>query len=199
MEAPKTETIDPNGDVFLVLVNAKDDAAKHSTTPHAAQELTKSLFKVSSKHLTLSSPYFKERLGLSWPDGRELAQRGVVEIQLDGFDPLALLIVLNILQSRNDRIPKKVPPTLLVKIALITNHLHCDRAVGVFGRMWFDVGRRRRNNSNQFPGYMFIRHVFGVEDHLKGCISRTWKEAEGPFDAENLPLPSFVKGMPQSI
>lgn len=191
------ELIDPNGDVILTLVNEPDANSNPMTASNATQAPKQTQFQVSSKHLMLPSPYFMKRLGPNWSEGRELALHGIVEIKIEGFDSEALLIILNILHLHNDLVPNDVTLELLVKIAQLTEYFQCNKAIRVFGKMWFHPFRWLQGDSNELSGYLLISHVFGRESDLKGGISRAWKESKGFFDTKNLPLPSFVKGMQQ--
>ncbi|OOQ89220.1 hypothetical protein PEBR_16904 [Penicillium brasilianum] len=80
-------------------------------------------FKASSKYLVLSSPYFMNRREPNRPEGRRMALDGVLEIKANGFVFQTLLIILNIIHLRNDRLPK-MAPGLLLKIAIITAYYY---------------------------------------------------------------------------
>lgn len=192
------EIIDPNGDLTLVLVNEKDDDADPWTMPKIAPDSKKTQFKVSSKHLTLSSPYFLTRLGQNWSEGQELAQNGVVEIEIDGFNRRALHIILDILHLRNAQVPRNVDGKLLIHLAKIADYFQCQQSIQMFVQIWFDSGQWRESYSEKSPEFMFLCNVFKMGGELQNCITRAWKETEGRFNPRNVPIPKFVLGMPKS-
>ncbi|KAJ5114536.1 hypothetical protein NUU61_000295 [Penicillium alfredii] len=163
--APITHTLDPKGDVTLVA------AARDEDNPH-----DETRFPVSSRHLTLASPYFETRLKICWPEGKVLSEQGKVEMAMHDCDADVLLIILNILHCHLWQIPQSVTLDMMIDLALTTDLLECHEAVNVFGA---HVGRRAQRQDVTFD-----RRGHQEVDH--GVL--------GPIDTGNLPIPKWIRG-----
>jgi hypothetical protein len=80
LETAKMVRIGPNEDVILTFING-NDVKQDPETSFDATLPKQTRFKVSSKHLALSSPYVMKRREPNRPEGRKLALDGVVEIK----------------------------------------------------------------------------------------------------------------------
>lgn len=140
-----TKEFDPNGDVTIVVPaqQAKKQGALDRLFPppewkRSQQDTPEARFRVSSKHLTLTSAYFRGRLGPNWPEGKALTETGSIELILSDCDPEALCIILSIIHGYSRQVPRSVSFDLLVKLALATIYLQCHGAVEWFGTIWID-------------------------------------------------------------
>jgi hypothetical protein len=61
--------------------------------------------QVSSGHLILASPYLKRILEDDWEEAQSLGSKGCVSIDLKGWDPDALLILINIIHGFTQKVP----------------------------------------------------------------------------------------------
>jgi hypothetical protein len=63
--------------------------------------------QVSSGHLILASPYLKRMLEDGWKEAQSLGSKGCVSIDLKGWDPDALLILINIIHGFTQKVPER--------------------------------------------------------------------------------------------
>lgn len=78
-------------------------------------------FKVSSKHLTLASPYFKKMLEGPYKE----ANLPCPEVTIEEFDSEALKILLNIIHGKNSNIPRFLSLDMLAKVSEWVDYLDC--------------------------------------------------------------------------
>ncbi|GIJ90713.1 hypothetical protein Asppvi_009675 [Aspergillus pseudoviridinutans] len=111
------------------LPNPKDGAAAVVETPQTR-------FKVSSKHLTLASNYFKDHLKKRISPASTADEPGYVEVHMLDSDPGAFLIVMNIIHNQGQQIPKEVDAAMLLKVAAVVRYLNCQEACTFFFGVW---------------------------------------------------------------
>lgn len=139
-------TLDPNGDVVLALRNPNAafplwTEEANEGNPALPQEAGRDVairIRVSSKHLTLASPYFNAMFKGNWKEGNALRSDGSVTLFIDNWDPDALSIVMNIIHGRTRQVPREVTIETLGKIAVIVDYYGCSEAVEVFSDMWIN-------------------------------------------------------------
>lgn len=74
--------------------------------------------RVSSRHLTLASRVFRAMLQGPWIEAA-LSSQPIRQISTEGWDALALAIVLDCIHGRHFEIPTKISPGLLTKSQLL--------------------------------------------------------------------------------
>lgn len=92
--------------------------------------------KVSSKHLGLASKHFRNKFrhfgpGQTQTDGR-------FHVTLGGYDPAAVVIVMNIIHGRGRKVPNTIGLEMLAKVAVFVDAFRCLEAVEVYAERWFD-------------------------------------------------------------
>ncbi|GIC92662.1 BTB/POZ domain-containing protein [Aspergillus udagawae] len=134
---PSTSSASPN-----VNNNAsinKDDGEKPSNPKKiipVAVETPQTRFKVSSKHLTLASNYFKGHLKKRISPTSTADEPGYDEVHMLDCDPVAFLIVMNIIHGQGQRIPKEVDAAMLLKVAAVVHYLDCREACTFVVELW---------------------------------------------------------------
>lgn len=197
-----TKVIDPDGDIILVIPETQPQ-----NQDEANQKVAKSgsprQFRVSSKHLTLASSYFKGRLKSNWPEGRELAEKGTAEISLDGpgCDPWALLLILHIFHARGRHVPETVSLKTLLKIALATDYLQCHESVENYGLRWSRnlVPQLPSTFSSNTKSSIMISYTFGWNELFQRTTQLAQQQGKGPLDTAALPIPQSIKGTLSSL
>lgn len=94
--------------------------------------------KVSSRHLTLASPYFKAMLTGGWKESENLRRDGSVQIEEEGWDPEALTIVLNITHCYFKKVPRQVSHAMLAKIIAVVDYFECIEVIDPYAERWID-------------------------------------------------------------
>lgn len=187
--------IDPDGDITLIIPVKRTDAEKQrsGTSVHPRQ------FKVSSKHLTFASPYFKARLSANWPEGKDFTEKGSAEISIDGpgCDPETLSIILHIFHALGRHVPKQVTAERLLNIALATDYLQCHAAVEDYGRRWAETLNPSlpRAYDMETKDWILISYTFRWQELFQTTTTLAQRHGQGPLDTGGLPIPKLVKGI----
>ncbi|KAF5647612.1 uncharacterized protein FTJAE_1668 [Fusarium tjaetaba] len=121
-------------------------------------------FRVSSRHLTLASPFFRTMLNGSWkesaPAGATLVEAtptdktpskveaftetseevpkvsALREISTEGWNVHAFLTVLRIIHGFNYLVPEAVSLSFFTDVAVIVDYYECAEAVAPFAKLW---------------------------------------------------------------
>ncbi|KAE8364047.1 hypothetical protein BDV27DRAFT_129048 [Aspergillus caelatus] len=180
--------IDPDYDIILIVTPKPTASSDPKPEPKATR------FKASSKHLTLTSKYFKGRLNSPWPEGEELKQKGIVELDIPDTDPEAFEVVLNLMHCRTKLVPREVELPLLTQIAVVVDYFDCHEALGLYPESW--VNKLRDSVPGMFCAdainWIFIAYVFGEAD-IFSCVTRLAQaQGLGTFDTRQLPIPKKI-------
>lgn len=92
--------------------------------------------KVSSKHLALASKHFRNKFRHLGPE--ETQADGRFHVTLGGYDPAAVLIVMDAVHGRGTKVPKAVELETLAKVAVFVDAFRCFEAVEVYAERWFE-------------------------------------------------------------
>ncbi|KAJ4196199.1 hypothetical protein NW759_016417 [Fusarium solani] len=93
---------------------------------------------VSSSHLTQASPVFRKMLKGSFAEAVTNSQ-GLYCITAIGWDPEALVIVLDIMHGHNRNVPRQLTLEMMAKVAAIVDYYDCLEIVEVFAGVWVDT------------------------------------------------------------
>ncbi|CAG8114915.1 unnamed protein product [Penicillium salamii] len=188
------QKIDPEGDVVLSApkrCRSKRIQAMTGTTAH---------FLVSSKHLKMTSEYFKGLLSERWPKGQALAFGRVVQIAIDDCKADELLLILNIIHGHVRAVPQKISFQTLVDVSLAADFFQCTDVVELFALRWID-GLKADLPSKwtpKIPEWIMISVLFRHEDTFAHVTKIAVENGTCPFKTHNLPIPENIKGMSQS-
>lgn len=197
MADPSITAIDSTGDVILIIpANPKRVPKLWATVNEdgssSAPEEPKARFRVSSKHLTLASGYFKGRLGAQWAEGKALASQSTTELQLPDVAPAALKILLDIIHGRHRQVPQCVPFDQMVDLARLTDYLDCQEIVEPFGKTWVTALPPIASGSGvtaQTPGWILASLVFRQQGVFVLATRTAQRCGVDNFDAGDLPIP----------
>ncbi|GIK07408.1 hypothetical protein Aspvir_003072 [Aspergillus viridinutans] len=117
-------------------MNAGEKPANSKEPASVAVETPQTRFKVSSKHLTLASNYFKDHLKKRISPTSTSDEPGYDEVHMIDCDPGAFLIVMNIIHGQGQRIPKEVDAAMLLKVAAVVRYLDCREACTFVVELW---------------------------------------------------------------
>lgn len=95
--------------------------------------------KVSSKHLSLASKHFRNKFRYSndTAAAADTDADGRIHITLAGYDPQAVIIVMDIIHGRGRKVPRSVDLETLAKIAVFVDAFKFHEAVEVYADRWF--------------------------------------------------------------
>lgn len=92
--------------------------------------------KVSSKHLGLASKHFRNKFRHWGPE--QTQADGRCHVTLGGYDPAAVIIVMDIIHGRGRKVPKTIGLEMLAKVAVFVDAFRCLEAVEVYAERWFE-------------------------------------------------------------
>ncbi|KAK3060175.1 hypothetical protein LTS18_009146, partial [Coniosporium uncinatum] len=75
--------------------------------------------RVSSRHLTLASPYYSNMFKGSLKEADTLRTNGSVEVEIEDVDADALVVVMNIIHGKTRTVPRTVTLETLAKITVV--------------------------------------------------------------------------------
>lgn len=152
--------------------------------------------RVSSKHLTLASSYFKRCLGPDMTEGQTLKTVGHVELPLKELDPEAMLAVMTIMHGFFRRVPKSVDLDLVVRIAIIVDYLDCAEIVEPFKTSWIDGLKAGIpvTFSAELVRWLFVCCVFRDKERFSTVSSRIIRLCPGPMPLYSLPIRESISG-----
>ncbi|MCJ1354907.1 MAG: hypothetical protein MMC33_004897 [Icmadophila ericetorum] len=92
--------------------------------------------RVSSKHLSLASPVFKDMLSRNFFEGITLHTIGSVEVLLSDNDTKALIVLLSIIRSQPSKIPSKVNLDFLTEMTILVDKYQLRPVAALLSGYW---------------------------------------------------------------
>ncbi|KAK0657792.1 hypothetical protein B0T16DRAFT_402552 [Cercophora newfieldiana] len=193
--------VDPDADVLLIVPpNTKpfapwDDApvangANPAQKTSAALTSTSGLrIKASSKHLSLASRVFRNKL--QHTSAKSTQSDGRVHLSLaEGFDPKAVSIVLNAIHSRGSKVPRAVELETLAQIALFVDRLQLYDAVEVYADRWISKLEDKISEAydRDLVLWLYASHVFRRAEVFKAVTKVAVAHSSGPLRDLGLPI-----------
>ncbi|THC97479.1 hypothetical protein EYZ11_003013 [Aspergillus tanneri] len=139
---------------------------------------------VSSKHLTLASKYFHDRLNAML----DFSESDVIPACASERD--ALLILLDVLHCQTRKVPRFITSRMLFMVAVLANHYGCVEAVEAFAEVWLDNLKDQVPNeyTDDLPRWIFISWVFRDGEMFQEMTSIAVRESIGPMPCLALPM-----------
>lgn len=228
--APTIHKIDPNGDTLLILRNANAPfaAGDANSWPNAlpkyrserlrknerelvqlaktGQSTTGSTrevhFQLSSKHLTLTSGYFRGLMTNNWREASS-SRDFAYSVTAEDWDEAALLMVMNIIHCQTAEIPYQVGSEMVAKVALIVDYYQCRKAVSFYIPIWI------KNSNDNIVSVLtygrslllrfFITYVFSNAGEFETLTEIIIRESRGPIHSLGLPFPQDLIGKLQYL
>ena len=192
--------VDPDADVLLIVLPSTAPVAPtnkphvngfkptaHAASPASPRGLR---IKVSSKHLALASPIFKNKLQVGSSRATKQSD-GRIHLQLvEGFDPAAVTIVMNAVHGRGSKIPKSVDIETLAQIALFVDRFQLFDAVEVYADRWIWKleDATPHTYGEDLVRWVYISHIFRHATVFKTVTEITAIHSPGPIDTFGLPI-----------
>jgi hypothetical protein len=155
-------------------------------------------YRVSSRHLTLASLWFKRTLTSSGsrealPDPSD----GRYYVNASEWDEEAFLILLNALHVRRRQVPKTVTLEMLAKLAVLIDYYELQDAEAI--EDWVDGWKKGVKENHTVPPkysrdlmlWLCISAVFGMSRQLEMATEWAIRESWGPLETLGLPIPQI--------
>ncbi|KAJ5219711.1 hypothetical protein N7468_008915 [Penicillium chermesinum] len=217
---PFSHTIDPDGDLIIILRSANspfalavgekgpsipDKAANNegvtdkndideANAEEQAMRRDEIRFIVSGKHMIFASRFFKKALTGVWKEGVAFLQKDSVEIMAEGWDPEALLIVIRAIHCQFTQIPRKVTLEMLAKIAVIADYYDCRDVLYLMKDIW--IGSLNEKLTTPYPRelilWVWVSWFFQLPAHFTESTLAAILRTIGPINGRGLPIPDRV-------
>lgn len=199
--SPGDRTLDPDGDLFLILTDQDEDHESDNTSMDDENDTIRREIRVrcSSKHLTLASSSFKAMLSRNFKESAVLRSTGTLNLPLPDDHAAALLILLDIIHGQTNRIPLEIDLSMLTQIAIVVDKYRLQMVVRILSRIWIDrleakVPRSWMEDSRR---WMFISLVFQRPVVFKSVTRMAERQSESRIDESgeiDLPIPFSIAG-----
>ncbi|KAF4881470.1 hypothetical protein CGCFRS4_v015522 [Colletotrichum fructicola] len=148
-------------------------------------------FVVSSRHLSLSSRYFKKALSELWAKTLVHSEDGRRHLQAADWDADALLILMQIFHARTKNIPRSVDLEQLAKIAVLVDYYKCHDTVKFFATLWIDSLQEQLPSqcNRELVLWLFVSVVFRRDDIFQAITKTAVTESKGPLPTLGLSIP----------
>lgn len=152
---------------------------------------------VSSKHLTLASPYFRRLLikgDSDWEIFNEFKERGFARVRAR-LDKQALLTVMNIIHGRIPLVPRKLDLDALTNIAVVVDRYDCKEAIEIFLDIWTQKAEAGVSTtySESIVKWICIAWVFRKRELFKKVTQIAVSQADDLIWTK-LPIPYRILG-----
>ena len=154
-------------------------------------------FQVSSKHLTLASPVFKDVIQSTHTHDAPSEEHSLARLPLSDDDPDALLLLMRLMHVQFKDVPREVDLGTLAQIATLvdkyelleTTHLSADGWIsGIKDSIPTEL-------NTDLLAWMLIAEVFEDETISKQVKERAIFESKGRMDAFGFNIPGQILGM----
>ncbi|RDW61730.1 uncharacterized protein DSM5745_10402 [Aspergillus mulundensis] len=218
-----TYEFDPNADITLVLRNAPQNL------PPSLQGLNRSdlagslpvfstnssifrrgktlRLRVSSRHLTLSCPYFARMLESQFREGTEFQSTGQAEIELQETRTMSFLLLMFIIHCRTRQVPTAVTLSVLTDIAVLVDYYECHDAIALFANLWIKdlaytvpkpitapigVTAFQPDCNDSALNWLLISWVFKDKSVFKQVTSHLLHYSIDEISSDGLPIPGSI-------
>ncbi|GIK06684.1 hypothetical protein Aspvir_002334 [Aspergillus viridinutans] len=148
--------------------------------------------RVSSKHLSLASPVFKKMLHGPWKEAQGL-RLGYVEIEMDGQNMDAMLLLMKVIHGYGPDIPRNVTLAMVVKISTLADYYNCHEVIHLAVQLWIrplQVGVMM--NCDELAQWIWISWVFQLTNLFRYATNCAVTYSKGPISTIGLPIPQPV-------
>lgn len=160
-------------------------------------------FRVSSKHMCSASRRFRQMLTGPWLEATRIHPDGLRHVDMEGFDPEAFAIILNLIHGLGTEVPRAVEFDLLARICVVIDDLECHRQedVHTYSVIWgTDLDLNRDVIQTMFLDRdlilsIFISSVLDLPALFKASTSTAIERSTGHVPTLGLPVRDKIVGM----
>ncbi|KAK5988328.1 hypothetical protein PT974_12478 [Cladobotryum mycophilum] len=178
---PRLITIDPDGDVLIILQSTEEVQ-----------------FKVSMKHLAMASRRAKVMFEGSYTESVPQMSDGLRHWRFEPiFNPEAFEIIMNIIHAQNHKLPDKPTLDMLAHIAAIVDDLACQNAVVHFATLWLHQINPRPPSYPclKLSQLILISSVFRNSDLFRSSTAEAILSYTGHMSTYELPIRPEILSM----
>ena len=187
---PTDRIIDPDGEVRIVLRNARLPALKPGNNVEPFN------IRVSAKHLVFASPVFKKLLMGNFKEGITLLQNSSVEITAEDWSLGTLMTVLHAIHGQYHLMPEKLSLETMSEVAAITDYYDCKNVLHLIKKTWI------KNLSDKMPEtycrslvvWIWVSWYFQMPSEFKTATSVAMSLSDNRIDSFGLPIPQKAMG-----
>lgn len=152
--------------------------------------------KVSSKHLILASRRFKKMLTGNWEEANIIHQDSCRHVTLEGFDPSALKLLLEIIYGKTRKVPRSLDLEMLAKVSVLVDDFECHEEVEVFLDIWLShLPKSLPTEYNRdLVLWILISSIFRQSAQFKSATRTAILHNTGPIQTLGLPVRSIIVG-----
>jgi hypothetical protein len=161
-----------------------------------ALQRTGVMWRVSSSHLILASPYFQSMFTRAWAEAQTLGSDQCIPITMENWDEETFSILMNIIHGLKRQVPQTVDLTTLTKIAVLVDYFQCQETTELWSDRWIKaLSRQRRSVREQNRiSWILIAQVFAHKSLFKEMTSWAITQSTCPIDTMGLPISPHVVG-----
>ncbi|KAI0850610.1 hypothetical protein F5Y00DRAFT_34070 [Daldinia vernicosa] len=151
-------------------------------------------FLLSSKHLSLSSGYFKNLLRGPWKEATPTSPDGRLCVDAEDWDENSLLLLMRIIHGHNFKVPKSMTLEEIAKVAVLVDYYQCHEAVMVWSDVWIDkipnpIPNPDENAFNRDTIlWILVAQVFRKEQSFRNATLAAIQYCKGRFPTLGLPI-----------
>lgn len=215
--------VDPDGDLLIILpfsneafapwndsddreaLPERDPGVEISSPPSTTHEgnllasYTSPLplhLKVSSKHLILASRHFRKMLTGNWGEANTIHEDGYRHVTLEGFDPSALKLLLDIIHGKTRKVPRSLDLEMLAKVSVLVDDFECHEEVEVFSDIWLNhlQDSLATEYNRDLILWILISSVFRKSALFKSATRTAILHSTRPIQALGLPIRGIIIG-----
>ncbi|KAI8710574.1 hypothetical protein NCS52_01557700 [Fusarium sp. LHS14.1] len=148
---------------------------------------------VSSSHLAQASPVFRKMLKGSFAEAVANSQ-GLYCITAIGWDPEALVLVLDIMHGHNRSVPQKITLEMMAKVATIVDYYDCLEIVEIFAGIWVDALAESQPSTygKDTILWLLVSWVFQRQDIFEKMTGLALRYSERLITVEGVPIPHAI-------
>ncbi|KAM0084843.1 hypothetical protein ACKRZS_002919 [Fusarium odoratissimum] len=163
---------------------AEESAIETPNTPKVRTPLEGEVrMRVSSRHLTMASHYFRSVIQGPWREASSTSSffgKPLRQVTAFGWDAVALAIVLDIIHGRHGGVPRVVDLKLMTCLATIVDFYGCHEVVKIFSEAWY------KNICTEFEDEYSLQTLIATQTILKHM------DGHSQLSTDHLPIPGVL-------
>lgn len=153
------------------------------------------MMRVSSKHLTLASPYWKAALSEKWRGPRQPGEIMLLEAQ--EFDIDAMITLMNVIHGYGHEVTRTLSIDELVRFTIIMDYFQCTEVCSPYTDIWMEhIIRGTEKNDLSLSNNLQALWVFRLLGHPYGTAFFKEKSIRA---MKERPITPFLPGTKELI
>ncbi|CVK98808.1 uncharacterized protein FMAN_16171 [Fusarium mangiferae] len=153
-------------------------------------------FRLCSKTLINTSPYFKKSLSGDWKE-TEPEPGYKWTLTANDWDGEAFLLLMRTLHHKTREVPRTIRLETLAKVAVLVDYYGCHEAVELWAETWIsniDEEMKESFYSRELLLKLTIAWVFSDRKRFRSLAETAIRTSRGPIPTLGLPIPYQVVG-----